>query len=149
MKTFSERHEELVRELVENIGYIRNTSELLPHPVYIEEEGEDKHGDGVPEYFRYQLVDIFPDGRCALLDSNGIRTHQYYLASINIDWLLTVWNRHVELLIENNAWKDDAIEFLQKHTDESLDEIIDFCNEHWQNLSPYTENLKAFLSRNE
>lgn len=144
MKTFLERHADLVKELVENLSMIRDTSELLPHLVYIEEEGEDKHGNSVPEYLGYQLVDIFPDGKCALIDSNGIRTHQYSLENINLEWLITIWERHLELLIEGREWRENAIELLQEHTDASLNDIVDFCDTYWQNLLPYTENLKAF-----
>ncbi len=42
-------------------------------------------------------------------------------------------------------WKEDAIYFLQEHTDASLDIIIDWICDYWQNLNSNEENLKDFL----
>lgn len=141
MKSFKEQQEDLVKNLVNNLCMIRDTSHFLPHVVYIEEEDEN----GESEYNKYKLLDIRKEGGCSVLDCNGIRIDQMYsLNDINIDWLISIWERHIEWLIENRKWRDDAIELLQEHTDASLNDIVNFCDTYWQNVLPYTENLKAF-----
>ncbi len=149
MKTFTKRHEALIDDLVRNLCLINDTSGILPHMVFIEDEGEDEDGNGIPEYFRYELVEIRENGDCTLIDPNGNRTDEYTLRQINVDWLLTLWNWHIERLIDSGSWREDAIGFLQQHTNASLDDIVDFCGEYWQNLLPYTENLKAFHKHNQ
>lgn len=95
MKTFKEQQDDLVKDVVKNLCQIKDTSHLLPHVVYIEEEDEN----GEPEYNKYTLIEIRNDGGCSVLDCNGIRIDQMYsLSDINIDWLITVWCRHIDLL---------------------------------------------------
>lgn len=104
MQTLKKQHDDLTKSVVENLCLIRDTSRILPHTVFIEEEYE-----GEPEYVKYQLLSIHEDGGCSILDCNGIRIDdQYTLYQINIDWLLTIWERHNELLVVNGlATVDD------------------------------------------
>ncbi len=149
MKTFKGQHDDLIKQVAENLCLIPDASHLLPHTVYLEDVG----ADGAPEYNKYQLLEIRKDGGCSLLDCNGIRIDEHYsLTDINLEWLITIWERHLEMLIEGKGWREDAIEFLQEHTQASMDDIAAFCDSYWQNLLPYTENLTQFnryLKENE
>lgn len=70
----------------------------LPHVVYVEEEGDD-----YPVYTLYRLEEIRKDGSCSLRNPvTGEYFPERQLYEINIDWLLTVWNRYVELCIEQH-----------------------------------------------
>lgn len=111
----------------------------LPHIVYVEEEGD------YPVYNRYELIDYAPDGSCTLYNPRtDSRENDFHLNEINIDWLITLWNRHIELCIEQGMWKDRAIEILQKETSAGEMTIRKFVEEHWQNLLLDEDNIKAF-----
>lgn len=93
-KSFTERFKALEADLIANLCLIQDTSHILPHTVYIEEERED----GSSEYNKYKLVEIRPDGGCSVIDCNGIRINDHYhLSNINIEWLLTIWGRHSDI----------------------------------------------------
>ena len=111
----------------------------LPHIVYVEEEGD------YPVYNRYELLDYTPEGICTLYNPRtDSRKNDFHLSEINIDWLITVWNRYIELCIEQGIWKDRAIEILQNETTAGEMLIREFVEEHWQNLLPDEDNIQAF-----
>jgi hypothetical protein len=67
---------------------------LLPHTVFIEEENEK----GEPAYTKYQIVDIDPiEKNCIIYDKETDFQEEISLESVNVDWLITIWNRHLEL----------------------------------------------------
>lgn len=69
----------------------------LPHIVFVEVEGTD----GYPCYVRHCLEDYRPDGSCTLYNSQAsVREADWHLREINIDWLVTLWNRYEELCAE-------------------------------------------------
>lgn len=81
----------------------------LPHIVYVEEEGD------YPVYNRYELIDYAPDGSCTLYNPRtDSRENNFHLSEINIDWLVTIWNRYIELCTEQGMRKDRAAEILQE-----------------------------------
>lgn len=111
----------------------------LPHIVYVEEEGE------YPVYNRYELIDYTPDGSCTLYNPRtDCRQNDFHLSEINIDWLVTIWNRHIELCIGQGMWKDRAVEILQKETTAGEMVIREFVEEHWQNLLLDEDNIEVF-----
>lgn len=64
------------------------------------------------------LERIRPDGTCDLHDpETGKLLHDdYHLGSVEIDWLITLWNRYVELSVEQGTWKENAFALLTAHT---------------------------------
>ena len=114
---------------------------LLPHTVYVEEE----NSKGEPYYRRYQMVDIDrADGNCIVYDKTTNLQEEISLVDINIDWLITIWNRYLELSIkeeqfaktlcvflypterfERNATDEEIIADYQ--TDEGADPCVEKC----------------------
>lgn len=90
---------ELQQQLINQLSAITDRPEgWLPHLVYVEEEGDDENGFGMPVYNAYRLVDFESDGRCTLRDLiTGEDDTERHLSEINIDWLVTVWNYYHEL----------------------------------------------------
>lgn len=114
---------------------------LFPHLVFVEEVD----GDGNPCYTPYRLKSIRrKTGDCTLINDRTDEKTVCPLREINIDWLIAVWNRCTELSIEQNLWKDHAVEVLLEHTEAAEMEIRDFVAEHWQNLLLDEENIAAF-----
>ena len=62
---------------------------LLPHTVYVEEEGEDDEHHGIPVYTAYKLEEIRPDGSCMLYnpDSVSVSPAVIFTKSISTGWL--------------------------------------------------------------
>lgn len=114
----------------------------LPHSVWVEEVDDT----GTPTYRHYMLEKIRPDGTCDLYNPNtGKLEHDdCHLSEINIDWLVVLWNRYIELCIEQGMWKDRAVEILQEQTDADEMTIREFVDEHWQNLLLDEDNVEAF-----
>lgn len=114
----------------------------LPHSVWVEEVDDT----GTPTYRHYMLEKIRPDGTCDLYNPNtGKLEHDdCHLSEINIDWLVVLWNRYIELCIEQGMWKDRAVEILQEQTDADEMTIREFVDEHWQNLLLDEDNIIAF-----
>ena len=91
---------------------------LLPHTVYVEEEGEDDEHHGIPVYTAYKLEEIRSDGSCMLYNPDSReRFPCRHLYEINIDWLVTVWERYLELCVGQKLWKQNAVAFLKESTD--------------------------------
>lgn len=142
-----EKQKEQEQEVITNLCSIpRMPEDLLPHTVYVEEEGEDEEHYGMPVYTAYELENIRKDGSCTLYNAvSGERFSGRHLYEINIDWLITVWERYLELCLEQEIWKDNAITFLKRHTDRPVKEIRKFVDSDWDKCLAYTDNLKRFL----
>lgn len=126
-----EKQKELEQETIANLCAISKMPKgLLPHTVYVEEEGEDADRHGVPVYTMYRLEEIRPDGSCSLRNS---ATGEYFpvrqLYEINIDWLLTVWNRYVELCTEQHLPPIQDVDEMRTRTKaKSLYAFVWSCN---------------------
>ena len=54
-----EKQKALEQEVIANLCAIPKMPEnMLPHTVYVEEEGEDGYGHGIPVYTMYRLEEI-------------------------------------------------------------------------------------------
>lgn len=144
-----EKQKELEQEVIANLRAIPKMPEgLLPHTVYVEEEGEDAEHHGIPVYTAYRLEEIRPDGSCMLYNPDSReRFPSRHLYEINIDWLVTVWERYLELCVGQKLWKQNAAAFLKEGTDRTEAEISAFVDSGWDRCSAYTDNLKRFLGR--
>ena len=79
-------------------GIRENPDGWLPHTVYVEEEGD------CPVYTMYRLLDIRKDGGCTLYNpQTGEHFTSRHLREINIEWLVTLWERYLELRPEKRA----------------------------------------------
>lgn len=146
-----EKQKELEQEIIANLRAIPKMPEgLLPHTVYVEEEGEEDEHHGIPVYTAYKLEEIRPDGSCMLYNPDSReRFPCRHLYEINIDWLVTVWERYLELCVGQKLWKQNAVAFLKESTDKTEAEISAFVDSGWDRCSAYTDNLKRFLGKDE
>ena len=128
-----EKQKELEQEIIANLRAIPRMPEgLLPHTVYAEEEGEDADRHGIPVYTAYKLEEIHPDGSCVLYNSDSRERFPYrHLHEINIDWLVTVWERYLELCVEQEIWKQNAAAFLKDSTGKADGDIACFVESGW------------------
>lgn len=146
-----EKQKELEQEVIANLRAIPKMPEgLLPHTVYVEEEGEDADRHGVPVYTMYRLEEIRPDGSCVLYNPDSRECFPCrHLHEINIDWLVTVWERYLELCVEQDTWKQNAAAFLKVRTGKTDVEAAGFVDSGWDRCAAYTDNLKRFLGEDE
>ena len=142
--TPQEQAKSLTDKIIANLcRTTKRPEEWLPHIVYVEEEGD------YPVYNRYELIDYAPDGSCTLYNTRTDSWENgFHLSEINIDWLITVWNRDSELCIGQGIWKDRAVEILQKETTVGEVKIREFIEEHWQNLLLDEDNIEVFKQFN-
>lgn len=105
-----EKQKALEQEVIANLCAIPKMPEnMLPHTVYVEEEGEDGYGHGIPVYTMYRLEEIRTDGSCTLYNAESReRFTCRHLHEINMDWLVTVWERYLELCVEQDIWKGEC-----------------------------------------
>lgn len=138
--TPQEQVKSLTDKIISNLCRITERPDgWLPHIVYVEEEGD------YPVYNRYELIDYASDGSCTLYNPRtDSLENDFHLNEINIDWLITLWNRYIELCIGQDIWKDRAIEILQKETTAGEITIRKFVEGHWQSLLLDEDNIKAF-----
>lgn len=115
----------------------------LPHTVYVEEVGEDESLGEIPVYTRYTLDDYEKGGSCTLRNSEG-ESRSGHLHEICIDWLFILRDRYLELTAEQGLWRERAIHLLEQETDATLPDIIEFVEDHWQNLATDEENIGVF-----
>lgn len=138
-------------EIIANLcAIIKRPEEWLPHTVYVEEEGEDEQHFGIPVYTRYRLEEIRRDGTCTLFNPISMeRFTSRHLHEINVDWLVTLWERYLELCFEQNIWKENAFAYLRAHTTKSDEEISTFVDTLWEKDGSYTDNLKRILDEGQ
>lgn len=140
-----EQVKNIIDKLIADLCHItERPDDWLPHTVYVEEEGEDANSFGMPVYTMYKLEDYKADGVCTLYNPQTGERRSGHLYEINIDWLVTVWNRYLELCAEQGLWRERAIHMLEQETDASLPDILEFVGGHWQNLASDEENIAAF-----
>ena len=71
-----EKQKALEQEVIANLCAIPKMPEnMLPHTVYVEEEGEDGYGHGIPVYTMYRLEEIRTDG--SFLHSHCTCIHKF------------------------------------------------------------------------
>lgn len=81
----------------------------MPHTVFVEEVNDK----GVPFYRKYQMVDINRvDGNCIVYNKATDFQYEISLESVNIDWLITIWNRYLELSEEKEPMPRTLCVFL-------------------------------------
>ena len=98
----------------------------------------------------YRLEEIRTDGSCTLYNAESReRFTCRHLHEINMDWLVTVWERYLELCVEQDIWKGNAVAFLKDRTGKPEEEIISFVETSWDKCQAYTDNLKAFLGEDK
>lgn len=96
--SLQKRLNELHKEIITSLCGIKKFPEgLLPHTVYVEEEGENSLDIGNSVYTVYSLVKIFPDGSCILENPETGEEEKRQLSEINIDWLIVVWDYYRDL----------------------------------------------------
>lgn len=98
---YNNKLNDLARQVIASLVQIEDApAEWLPHTVYVEEEGEDCDGRGIPVYNQYKLVKIHYSGACELQNVITNEIEERHLYEINIEWLITVLNRYEELIAE-------------------------------------------------
>jgi uncharacterized secreted protein with C-terminal beta-propeller domain len=80
----------------------------------VEEETERSLDCGNSVYNAYNLIKIFPDGTCFLENPETRREEKRLLSEINTDWLITVWNRYVDVFGIQEIEDNRVAELLQQ-----------------------------------
>jgi hypothetical protein len=88
-KRLNKLHEEIIAALCSIEEF---PDGLLPHTVYLEEEGENFLPIGESVFNPYSLTKIFPDGSCLLENPKTGKEEKRQLREINIEWLVAVWD---------------------------------------------------------
>jgi hypothetical protein len=88
----------LYQEVIDALCKIEEFPEgLLPHMVYVEEEGKDTLKQGCSVFNLYNLIRIHKDGSCILEDPETGKEEERQLKEINIEWLIVVWDYYKDL----------------------------------------------------
>jgi hypothetical protein len=138
-----EQIDSLVNKLAATLCRIKKSPKgWLPLIVFVEEQDSN----GYLTYHKYMLKKICPDGSCHLHnpDTNKLEHNDYYLTAINTDSLITVWNRYVELSVEQSLWKDQAVKVLMDHTGANKQKAIRFVDTQWQTQLLDQNNIAVF-----
>jgi hypothetical protein len=93
-KKFNALQQEVINALC---GVEKFPEGLLPHTVYLEEEGEDSLKQGCSVYNLYNLIRIYKDGSCVLEDPETGEEEKRELREITTDWLMVVWDYYLDL----------------------------------------------------
>ena len=139
----------VTQNIIDAICSIRKMPEdLLPHTVYVEEV----NGRGEPCYTKYQVVDIDPiEKNCIIYDKETDFQEEISLEAINTDWLITIWNRYLELSGENEPEPKSLYVFLypaerfeRNASDEEI--IADYENDEGQDPCVEKYTLDEFAA---
>jgi hypothetical protein len=93
-KKFNKLHQEIVDALCRIEEFPEG---LLPHTVYVEEDGEDSQKKGNSVYNLYNLIRIRKDGSCILENPETGKEEERQLNEITTDWLIVVWDYYLDL----------------------------------------------------
>lgn len=130
----------VIQNIIDAICSIKVIPEgLLPHTVFVEEEGEN----GEPTYTKCQLVDIDPvEKNCIVYDKETGFQEEISLEAVNIHWLITIWNRYLELSDQNEPEPKSLYVFLfpaERFSRDATDEEIIADYEIDEGLDPCVE----------
>ncbi len=155
---YQQKLENLRNEIVAEFHKITDRpEEWLPHTVFIEDEGEDNQGRGVPVYTQYKLIDYLPDGECLLLNvvTNEVETGS--LCGIEIDWLVTLLNwygeltgKHIQVNEPDESQELRAFAFpIELDSEITDDELLTLWRSGEEDIQCYQPNAFATLINNE
>lgn len=102
MKAIQEINQ-LIYKIVTSLSDITECPEgWLPHTVWVEEESKTT---GDPTFCQYMLEKIHPNGTCDLYnpDIGKIEHEGFPLNEINVEWLAILWERYIELSMEQQT----------------------------------------------
>lgn len=148
------------QEIIDAICSIKVMPEgLLPHTVFVEET----NGKGEAVYVKYQMIDMNPvEQNCIIYDQENNYQEEISLNAVSTDWLITIWNRYLELSGENEPEPKTLSVFLypserfeRNATDEEIiadyetDEGLDPCVEKYT-LDEFAAmlNNEGFINQN-
>ena len=140
--TFQQQQKELANKVIADLCNASIYPDgLFPHTVFVEEESED----GEPVYRHYKLISIEQSSATCILECPVTqKQEEHELQEIDLSWLITVNNWCKDLMIEEKMWREHAISCLTDNVTASLEDIIDFVDNYWQNLLSDADNITAF-----
>lgn len=111
-------------QLINRLCWVPNPEKILPHLVFI----EDVNDNGEPEYQRCTIEAIHPENQTCTLHNHvtNERSSEWYLRSIPIDWLVTLWEWYKEnspddidielqYLIERGKWYERLVALFKEY----------------------------------
>lgn len=135
-------------DFIANIATITDRPDgWLPHTVFVEEEDENRTGQGTPIYKEYRLIDFKPDGSCTLRDtSTNEDDTQRHLSEINIDWLVTVYQYYCDLSEEQEALNSEPYDNPLEHSLRLLLDVACLEITCFEESETYNQCVKALAN---
>lgn len=140
--------DKIQEEIIDDICRIKDTTDLLPHTVYVEEVNDD----GDPQYKAYLLTKLlsgvdanFPSvsRSCILLNLKTGEEEQHYLSEICLDWLVTIWEHYEEVQVKKLSQQPSVFIYPKKRFEHNVsdEEIVSAFYDDVSDIHPHIRRL--------
>ncbi len=141
-----ELYDNVRNALIENIEFVvrhRQPDGWLPikASAVVYSDIDDNHDDG-PMLGHCLVKEIFDDGECNARTLGSEEDEPYGLSEFLTENLITIWEKYVQLAVEQSIWKENAVAYLKEHTDFSDEKIDNLVITQWNPEYTFSTNLQ-------
>ena len=127
---------------IQFIGLKNKPKGWLPEPVTVVEIIEDSDGTEKPNLLHCILYDIYDDRTCCMKVAGSEDEDIYGLCEIINMSHIKLWEKYVNT--SDKEWRDNAIAYLNEHTEAPETVITHFVDTHWKRAMLFADNLETF-----
>ncbi len=146
-----EQYDNMRNALIENIEFVvqhRQPDGWLPikASAVVYSDIDDNSDDG-PMLGHCFVKEIFDDGECNARTLGSEEDEPYGLSEFLTENLIAIWEKYVQLAVEQSIWKGNAVAYMKEHTEFAENKINALIDKHWCPEHTFTENLHSICQQ--
>ncbi len=96
-----------------------------------------------------RILEIFDCGECCATTIESGDNDPYGLSEFLPENLISIWERYVQLAVEQSIWKENAISYLKENTKFSEEKIESLVSTQWKPEYTFSTNLQLIRQQEE
>ncbi len=124
-------------------GWLPITASAIVYP------DEDDIIEEFPMLEHCRILEFFGCGECCATTIESGDNDPYGLSEFLPENLITIWERYVQLAVEQSIWKENAISYLKENTEFSEEKIESLVSTQWKPEYTFSTNLQLIRQQEE